>query len=834
LRSLGFEGDALLGEVEAAIETLRGLLQYSDLLGESVVTSLRLTLAQVSSRLKRSELAVVVAGEKGAGKRTFLDALVGDRQLGMALRRTRITTSLRRRATPRYRARLVGGKMEDFARLVPDRQKQMDERLVGTEAKFAEAESAHASLALKAASATQAREQAEAELEGAASELASALEISSSYDASLSSTEMAKDRSVQNFAAIERVMPRALVVDKPPVTFWARLWLAILRFLFRARWHAYLDGKSQRDQSTERLEALRERASAARSACVEAETHVAPLRAVVEAARGEEDVATREAAKAKAILDKHAAELAAQRAALGRYVEERLARFFAELGRLSDGSRDHEVLELAIDYPMKLLPDDVAIIDAPGAADDDADPAWNLVREEADGCILVSELDRGVSGPTARFLNRIREIVPHLLLVLTKMDAAFVDAMRRGSKDPAADVEQARRIGTRRFARQIGRGPDDVLSLAVSAQAALEDPESNLGQRFEGEIAKLFRLLRHERALILGTRAAAAVRRCIAETKEAEERAAQAYHERIEALEAGKVPDPEEFHRQKMADSEPLIADAVTRAIAHASGIAEARFLELRQREAENIRHHVWRRSLGELVGKDKSTHEQIVEIESDMRLAMEQSAEASVAEIELSIFEELGQRYRLNRPVRGSRASFHLLDIEVLKPPAVITTLAVTVSNHKRARLALSAGGLLVGAVVGGFLLSWLGFLVGVLFGGTLGLVRTRGSLERHAIARFGATVEQERQRVLAELAALEPSARLAIGKALDRSIEDAIVRFGRDIAEPIEANQKAMAKERSNLGRLRELEEALTAHDARLLSLMTNATNASSGLCR
>jgi hypothetical protein len=48
MRSLGFEGDALLGEVEAAMNTLRSLLDHSELLGEEVVTALRLTLAQVS------------------------------------------------------------------------------------------------------------------------------------------------------------------------------------------------------------------------------------------------------------------------------------------------------------------------------------------------------------------------------------------------------------------------------------------------------------------------------------------------------------------------------------------------------------------------------------------------------------------------------------------------------------------------------------------------------------------------------------------------------------------------------------------------------------------
>jgi hypothetical protein len=833
LRSLGFEGDALLGEVEAAIETLRALLDHSELLGEEVVTALRLTLAQVSSRLRRSELSVVVAGERGAGKRTFLDAIVGDRRLGAALGRTRITTSLRRRATPRYRARLADGKMEDFARLVPDRQKQLEERLVTREARLTEAERNHAALILQAESATTLRENRKKELDATAAELGSALEVVTSFDTTVASTEMAATQSARAFENAERELPPALVVASPAVTLWARFWQAILRFLFRARWNLYLDTRSKRDQAKERLEALRERVRQANDSRSAIEAKVMPLRDALAAAERNETSVKQDVSGAEWALDRARKDLEEQRQATGRYVEERLARFFAELKKLTDGSRDHEVLELAIDYPAKLLPDDVAVLDAPGVTNEPTARAWNLVREEADGCILVSELDRGVSGPTIDFLERVRGIVPHVLLVLTKMDAAFVDALRRGGKDPWADVEQARRIGTRRFARQIGRTEEDVLSIAVSAQAALEDPESKLGQTFQPELAKLFRVLRHERALILGTRAASAVRRCIAETRDAERRATTAYHERIRALEAERAPDPEVFHRQKVADAEPTIASMVRRSLELAAEGARSRFAELREAEATGIRHDVWRRPLAQLGERERHLEEELKKLRRDVTVELEARSEACVGELERSIFDELGQRYRLTRPVRGSRASFHLLGLD---PPEASFPIQLNeaVARFQRLKLTLFVGGFVVGAIAGGLLASFLGAAAGALIGSAAVFLKTKASLERNALRLTEARLTHEQEIISRWIVALEPGIQTSARVALDRSIEDAIVRFGRDIAEPIEADQKAMARERSNLGKLRQLGEALAGHDTRLVALMTAAADASSGLCR
>jgi hypothetical protein len=93
------------------------------------------------------------------------------------------------------------------------------------------------------------------------------------------------------------------------------------------------------------------------------------------------------------------------------------------------------LVELSIDYPARLLPSDVTIIDVPGTLAEGA-PQWNAIREEVDGCILVSELDRAVSESAKRLLRWLRDVVPHLLLVLTKVDQAFAKAVRSGRRRP--------------------------------------------------------------------------------------------------------------------------------------------------------------------------------------------------------------------------------------------------------------------------------------------------------------------------------------------------------------------------------------------------------------
>ena len=115
LSTRGSEAEALTSEVRAAMMTLSVLLAHGEDLGESVTTTIRAALRDVQERLDRKELRVVVIGEAQTGKSTFLDALLGERLLGLSKTRPSTVTSVRCSEEYGYRARFVSGAIEVFA-----------------------------------------------------------------------------------------------------------------------------------------------------------------------------------------------------------------------------------------------------------------------------------------------------------------------------------------------------------------------------------------------------------------------------------------------------------------------------------------------------------------------------------------------------------------------------------------------------------------------------------------------------------------------------------------------------------------------------------------------
>ena len=211
--------------------------------------------------------------------------------------------------------------------------------------------------------------------------------------------------------------------------------------------------------------------------------------------------------------------------------------------------RGKDVVELDIEYPAKFLPDDIVLIDIAGisAGDPSAqEHASRVLQERADMCMIVSELERGVSGATKTFLEQSRNAVSHAILVLTKMDETLREATKKGQATPWDQVEHARRIGTRRFAREVGRAPETVLSVAVAAEEALRDGAhaEHAGRHFEAGVDKLFTLLRQERALILGIWSAGIVRRCIGDVAEAERRAERCTRSESQRSKPNEAPNP--------------------------------------------------------------------------------------------------------------------------------------------------------------------------------------------------------------------------------------------------------------------------------------------------
>jgi hypothetical protein len=173
-----------------------------------------------------------------------------------------------------------------------------------------------------------------------------------------------------------------------------------------------------------------------------------------------------------------------------------------------------------------------------------------------------------------------------------------------------------------------------------------------------------------------------------------------------------------------------------------------------------------------------------------------------------------------------------------LLDPPAITDQpgrrIAQALRFVHRLRIALLAGGAALGLVAGTIVMPGVGSVVGALVG---------------ALANFGVTLRVRKKRCHAAIADLVVDTRHAlsigilasrqtitacISVFLDDLIGRALSRFGRWIAEPLEAERLAIQAERDKLEDLQQLIAALEEHDRALETLSQAATRASLGLCR
>jgi hypothetical protein len=155
-------------------------------------------------------------------------------------------------------------------------------------------------------------------------------------------------------------------------------------------------------------------------------------------------------------------------------------------------------------------------------------------------------------------------------------------------------------------------------------------------------------------------------------------------------------------------------------------------------------------------------------------------------------------------------------------------------VKSFTQARYVLGATGMASGAASGFLIHPWIGPLVGAAFGALLGLARREGALRERVLGAFKTALAHRQNDYFAELRAEEARVAAAIRAALEQSLERVMVRFGRFINEPIEAERQAIEAEQRKLGELEALRAELGSHDRELERLLEAAANASVGLCR
>lgn len=836
LTSIVEEGDALLSAVAAAVVTLRKLFRHDQLVDPAALNAVARTGQAVEERLAREELRVVVVGERQSGKSTLLDAIVGDRLLGGARGESRAPTFIRRRDTPNYIAKFGSGVVEDFSRIAPDSSGELEQGARSLEQSLADAEQRCATTHSELLRATELLESATSSVAQAEQELEGARQRAGAAANELFGVEREEARVQTALVEVERSVPRRFRHALPRWAVWLWLLRAFFVLLNRKSWARYQALRLEHTETHSRI-------SRGRSEVEDRTAGLAVLGARQEALAESAKAARDAAAEAERVLRAAERECDGIRTEIERVNAERVQRdlarrsqFLANLEALCRERPDGMTLtELSIDYPARLLPNNVTIIDMPGAFSESA-PEWMAIREQVDGCIFVSEIDRAVSESAKSVLRQLRGVIPHLLLVLTKVDEAFVEAVSRGG-DPWQHVEKARRIGTRRFARELGRDPESVLSIAVAAEVALTLEGSELARRFEVEIAKLFRLLRHERAIILGTHAGAAIRRCVGGIAEAEHRAALSYREKIERLERQRTPPPDVFCDQQLSALEPTIRAAAQEAISGATVRMRSEFSSLREsarREVEACRREKDLAIVAERLSQRLSA--QSAEVRRQAHFSLDADIERSIDTLAGQLFAALRQQYGLLHDIERAKTPFqhpHASSAEAPSFASLLPDIRGANAAFNRARYTLGAGGMLMGAGAGTFVHPWA-IAAGAGLGALLALARRERERRARIFEIIEAALEKQEKDYLDDLRAAEADATSAILAGCKKALQEAVVRFGRWIAEPIEAEQRAIDEEREKLAELERLQVDLAEHDRELERLLRAAADASVGLCR
>jgi hypothetical protein len=642
-----------------------------------------------------------------------------------------------------------------------------------------------------------------------------------------------------------------------PASAFFVVWLRfLLQWFFLARVRAIAEARDMRELT--RLSLLGCAAAQKRDEAKQVEAEVAAELALARAKLGDlhdrkraieaaRTVAKDQLTMAAVTLAKH--ERAEQLAKLAvlyartQLLEEQLyERFRTEVQELTDmAKKGSDVLELTIGFPTKHLPDGITIIDTPGVNTDNEENrarAWEVIRKEADGCILVSDLQQVVSRNTRDFLKEVCALIPHILLVMTKVDSALANA-HVVNVEPWQRVDEARKTGVRRFAKEIGRAPEDVFSIAVAAEPALRRNFAGdvLARRFPGEVAKLFNLLQSEKELVLAARAAAGLRYCVQRITEAETRAEDKFRKRISELEQQRLPDPCEFQKRQLAKVTPAV-QAHAEAIAKRAREALAAGIDtLKEECVDAIRGLTEKDELrGAAAELGKEAQKRIAVV---MRSVEQRISEASVdalRALEAPLLADLRERYRIVQNMTGSAMTFQTTGLQVVAAPthgtAVTADVRSAVASFEREQIAFGAGGAIAGAALGTVILPGIGTAIGAAVGALATYLKTLESLKNDCIAAVTKALESAREDLTTQLSSVESDVQRTLRDVLVRGLADAVARFETWIKQVMDEERRLLEDERAKLSQLIKRRENLIKHDKNLAAVQRATATHSRGL--
>jgi hypothetical protein len=497
------------------------------------------------------------------------------------------------------------------------------------------------------------------------------------------------------------------------------------------------------------------------------------------------------------------------------------------------------VSDLIVSWPAPHLPPDVRLLDTPGVNTDDGRNtarAWAAIETQADACVVISNINQPFSLETVRLVERLRSVTPHLVLVLTQLDKAQADAEDLG-RDGEAEIADAVADAVRKFARQVGRKPDDVLALGVGALPALKHPDGPWGRHFGQQIGRLLGVVAGERALAMAARATASLDAIREEVASACRTAESAYAKRLAQLYAQRIPEPAALKAEVLHSLRPAVDEVASAIAAGVLAEIDVSFAAAQAAIAEGIdgcaSKDALKRFTSGLEGRLGSALSDVNARVSARQLELRSEGWGALAP---RAYQPLAERYRLAKEAAVSHVVAAARLEGGISGSEVAANVAGVLSDDTVGNALIAAGGAVIAGAAGAVFLGAVfapALLFGALIWGAMALFTSLDSLKNDCKAKVTEALDASRAQFEAQAAGLHGRTVDDFSASLSTLLDAEIARYAVWIHTLLAAEEANIGAERARLKDIEQITASMGACLQRLDAAKVQATAESRAIC-
>lgn len=851
-----FPPDAVQASVQqldqAITATCMALVEFKEhqnQLNQATVNLIREGLTEIQARRQRKELYVAVVGEQKAGKSTLLNAILGMELLGTAVREcTGAVSFLRCGTRPGYQVGLRSGLWEDFCERCPDRHEEFAQQVAELSRIVERCKTEEQQFPADLLRLDQTLRQLRTAHDSLVEQAANADRFTADRRRDAEQTRKELNDFQEALRRTEQHVPWPYRQAGDWTFFLSGLGRVILKPWEKPSWHDHLTQVKTLRQAQKNLLTVMHGVQSAADTTAALEQRTLQNQEKIRELLQREETTKQALLRLPAVYDDAQTRLQQAHKDWRQHQEDRLASFVQAVKELTDmNRRGNDVEELHLELSSDRLPERIVLIDTPGvntATEENRERAWRAIRSYADACILVADLGQPLSESTREFVRQVREVTPHILLVLTKLDAVLQSA-ELNSDDAQREVEEAIRIGRARFASEVGRSEQEILTFAVAARPALKQKSGSATELFRQELARLFSIVEAERAIAVTAKCAQIIHHVQQTTLSESEEIEATYRNRIESLVAQQINHPQEVRDRAIVTLIPAIRKL-------SEPISQMLRVELQERLS------AFHQRLKQPLEAAKNSHElglAIQSLENDATHELDQIAEAcqqrtsaqfapAIEELIRQARQPIWDRYQLSQSMATAAPPRPTIAIPVISAAVPLSLTSLGADVQQKVKQYTQRSNTLGNAVMksgtralttnssSGLTFALLGIAAGTVWGITHG--QKFPALKQECLAKIDGFLAELVREATSErfIGPLEIEHHL--GRQLTTIVDHDLHAFRVWIDSVIQSERRTLANEQKRLAHLRDLRNRLATHDQRLQNLLEKATEVCLGLSR